>query len=363
MSLNEGQNRAPELDQTRLRLAVDEGILTDAQADRLAEFWPHAGGNRDPLEINHVDAEEVRFARGFHDVFITMGIGILLLGLVYGLQSVASAKIAAFGGAAAVWVLSEIFAKKMRLALPSFVLTVTFTPMFLVACMLGLSGPDRHGDDVLANKDSIALLLPAVVTLAGAALHYWRFKVPVGLTGVTGAGLFLVALAIDVASPGSLERNLVVFALLAGLASFATAMVFDSRDLQRMTVNSDKAFWLHLMAAPLLMHSVFQLVTGGNSVEGAGNSILVIGFFLALAFVAIVVDRRALLVSGLSYFGFAIASLMNTAEISNEASFTVTLVLLGCFILLLGSAWRSVRRLLLTPFASSALMRFVPAVG
>ena len=88
-----------------------------------------------------------------------------------------------------------------------------------------------------------------------------------------------------------------------------------------------------------------------------------IGFFLALAFVAVVVDRRALLVSGLSYFGLAIASLMNTAQISDEASFAVTLVLLGGFILLLGSAWRSVRHLLLAPFSSSALMRFVPAVG
>ena len=69
------------LDPARLEAAVSLGILTRPQADRLADFWAAplqqtgapttadmAADSQDG--IAHADAEEVRFARGFHDVFI-----------------------------------------------------------------------------------------------------------------------------------------------------------------------------------------------------------------------------------------------------------------------------------------------------
>ena len=63
------------------------------------------------------------------------------------------------------------------------------------------------------------------------------------------------------------------------------------------------------------------------------TSILII---LALAVVAILVDRRALLVSGLVYAGWAFASLFRTIGFKDYTG-PVTVLLLGAFVLLLSA--------------------------
>ena len=42
--------------------------------------------------------------------------------------------------------------------------------------------------------------------------------------------------------------------LLCGLAVFALAMRFDLSDPKRQTRRTDIAFWLHMLAAPLIVH-------------------------------------------------------------------------------------------------------------
>ncbi|WP_417688603.1 hypothetical protein [Roseibium sp.] len=358
------------LSPARLDAAVARGILSREQADHLADFWVRQERIEDQqAPVTRVDAEEVRFARGFHDIFIAIGIVILLVGMMFGLRDTFDTWIVAGFGAAVVWVLSEIFAKRMRLALPSFLLSLAFAPFFFVTCVGFFVDGDASivaggltETDAWARGDALIFALPTVIAMAGAALHYVRFKVPVGMTGIVACGLLLAAFLIESAVPNLVSDNIVWFTLLAGLVSFGLAMMFDSRDPQRVTLNSDKAFWLHLMAAPLIVHSVLTLTTGDADFQSTSYAVVVIALFLFLAFAAMLVDRRALLVSGLGYFGFAIASLMMKAEVSEEVTFAMTLVLLGCFILLLGSAWRRVRRLVVRPFASTAIMNFVPAI-
>lgn len=349
---------------SQLADAVTEGIITREQRDRLAAFWA-----KDPSQpsaafsVSRVDAEEVRFVRGFHDVFIAIGIVVFLFGMIYGLGNVASSEIVAAVSALAVWSMSELFARKMRLALPSFILALCFTPLFFVASVGLLTGDHfwsgTRGGGFIAPPAG-DLILPAVAALAGAVLHYRRFKVPAGVIAVTAAGFALAASVLDAAAPGVLETHIIWFILFAGIASFTLAMWFDSRDLKRSTVNSDKAFWLHLLAAPLIVHSVLMVTTGNG--EGAQYPLLVIVLFMLVAFVAIVVDRRALLVSGLGYFGIAIAALMTQADVSNETSLAITLVLLGFFILLLGSAWRFVRHWIVLPVSTTQIMKYVPSI-
>ncbi|AXS38994.1 hypothetical protein [Breoghania sp. L-A4] len=83
----------------QLNSAVTAGILSAAQADALAFHL-------DPATKSH-DPEEVRFARGFHDIFISIGIGILLIGAYYGVAGVLPADLAQAGPApfvaALVW--------------------------------------------------------------------------------------------------------------------------------------------------------------------------------------------------------------------------------------------------------------------
>jgi hypothetical protein len=362
---NGAVNTHKPLDSNRLDAAVSVGILSVAQAERLADFWTRSDEVKETSSpVSHTDAEEVRFVRGFHDVFIAIGIVILLFGLIYGLRNVGPAWVVAGSGAITVWVLSEVFARKLRLALPSFLLSITFTPMFYVSCvaLLADNGNDFSMWEMLGAKDASRLILPSLIATCGAALHYYRFKIPVGLTGVLAGMLVVCSVMLETFFPGFLEHYGVWFVLFAGAACFVFAMVFDSRDRERVTANSDKAFWLHLMAAPLLVHSLLLLIAGEGTNATANYAFLVIVVFLTLAVSAIIVDRRALLVSGLGYFGVAIASLMTQAELSQDITLAITLILLGCFILLLGSSWRLVRRIVVAPFAATPLMRLVPAI-
>lgn len=361
------------LDPARLEAAVGLGIVTRQQADRLAEFWtvplPQAGAAETvdaaadiPDGVSHADAEEVRFARGFHDIFISIGILVFLFGLVFGLRDQEPPYLVTGVAAAAVWALSEIFAKRLRLALPSFLLTVAFAPLLLIACTGFVTGGHPLFSQAIVNTDlPLYMIVPTLLGIAGGVLHYWRFRVPVGIAIVACTVLFLAALTIETAVPGLLEAGAAWFTLAAGLATFVVAMRYDARDPRRITVASDKAFWLHLLAAPLVVHSVLLLAIDGVEAMEATDALVAIALFLALAFVAVVVDRRALLVSGLGYFGIAIGQLMTEAQFSGETSLAMTLILLGCFILLLGSAWRVVRRVLCSPLRGTALARAVPA--
>ena len=155
--------------------------------------------------------------------------------------------------------------------------------------------------------------------------------------------------------------SLVESSAIGALAAFVAAMRYDARDPKRVTVASDKAFWLHLLAAPLIVHSILALTTAGVGELDQGDAMIVIALFAALALVAVIVDRRAILVSGLGYFGVAIGTLMAEADISGATAISVTLLLLGGFILLLGSAWRAVRRTLGSPLRGTSLARLVPA--
>lgn len=360
MTPSVGEIRTTDDVAARLQRAEAAGIVTAEQVQRMLDFW--RSEDEGQPGISRVDAEEVRFARGFHDVFLTIGIVMLLFGLAYGLGAVLPESGVAGLLAVVIWALSEIFARRMRLALPSFVLSVAFTPVFLFAVLEAMAvGPLVSGATGLFEAGTAAAILPALIGVGGAVMHYWRFGVPVGAMGIAGSLLFLAAILLDTALPGVLDAHLAWFTLAAGAATFMAAMWFDSRDVARVTTASDKAFWLHLLAAPLLVHSILTLATGGSGAQSGSDALVSIALFVALALVAIIVDRRALLVSGLGYFGLAVAYLMGTVDPSGEATLAGTLVALGCFILLLGSGWRRVRRVVASPFRSMTALRYLPA--
>lgn len=353
------------LDREHLARAVDLGILSSAQAERLCAFWnaPESGASATPEiraadGLSDVDAEEVRFARGFHDVFVTIGIVVLLFGLGAALQDAVPLWLSAGTVAAVIWGLSEVFARRKRLALPSFVLTVAFAPVFLLAAIGLASGAPHLGEALSREQASPLMLVPAFLGFAGGALHYWRFRVPVGAAVVAGTLLFVAAVFVEAAAPGIFHRNPVWFWLAGGLACFALAMIYDAGDRQRVTVATDKAFWLHLLAAPMIVHSLMSLMPHEATVLTAG--LMILGF-LVLALVALVVDRRALLVSGLGYLGYAIGRLLAETAVSEQTVLALTMVLLGGFILVLGSAWSHVRRRIARPFAIGPVARCVPA--
>ncbi len=134
--------------------------------------------------------------------------------------------------------------------------------------------------------------------------------------------------------------------LIAGLAIFALAMRFDLSDPSRVTRRTDIAFWLHLLAAPLIVHPLIaSFVTEGTGARAA-VAVAVLAIFAVLGAVAVVIDRRAMLVSGLTYAGFAFVTLIQHAGLADQ-SIPITVLILGAFVLLLSAGWRPLRAFLL----------------
>lgn len=341
-----------------LRLAVGRGVITDLQAGELRALanaaapppLPDDRLARDPAP--GVDEESLRFIGSFADIFVTIGIGLFLSAL-YTLVNLASAGQAPYAAVfAATWLLAEFFTRRRRMSLPSIVLLLIYLAAGFATVMsaLGWSAAAAHRGPIwLAGDDaaSTSVIIAAVAAMGLAVLHYRRFRVPITIAGGTAA-LWLALATIVLAIPGVPGWAFSAMLLAFGLATFSLAMRFDLADPARLTRRTDIAFWLHLLASPLIVHSLIGGFLGGRgalTAEGAGTILLV---FVLLGAVAIVIDRRAMLVSGLFYAGTASGRLIETFgwNHSNVLMPTV-LFILGAFIILVSAGWHPLRRSLL----------------
>jgi hypothetical protein len=147
-------------------------------------------------------------------------------------------------------------------------------------------------------------------------------------------------------------------ALVAGLAVFALAMRWDMSDPKRETRRADVAFWLHLLAAPLIVHPVFALMgllSGGVSL---GAAAVVILLYVALGLVALAIDRRALLVSALAYVLYALSTLFREFG-AVSLNVALTALVLGSALLMLSAYWANARAAVLA-ILPEALRRGLP---
>jgi len=237
--------------------------------------------------------------------------------------------------------------------------------------------------DALGSIPGAALVvaLKCLAAAIAAAAFYWRFRLPFALLPMAAGLIGVVLAAASKVVPAAKIWDPLLL-LICALAVFAAAMTFDASDRERLTRRADCAFWLHLLAAPLIVHSLVWLVSpllGASSPRTPGPYWLgmtpslaagIGSIFVMLAIVAILIDRRALLVSGLSYLGAAIAYAISSTTSGSMASsesvpLTVagTLTGLGALVLALGVGWMPLRRrvmTLLSPFVANRLPQ-VPA--
>ncbi len=308
-----------------LSKGVEQGIITAEQAERLRALE----SVREPLELPaSPDDEQLRFISGFSDIFVTIGLAMFLGAIGYFTLS-AGGRIGMWVAiAVTAWLLAEFFTRLRRMALPSIVLLIVFAVAVFVGAssFLGadLVRPTRvYPPSLMGNlfgldrEQPTALAAAALLTVLLTAVHY-------GLA----------------AQLSPVAHNAVI--LICGLAIFVLAMRFDIADPERLTRRTDIAFWLHLLAAPLIVHSLIQgLVTEGSKLN-PGSAVAIMAVFLALSFVAVVIDRRAMLVSGLSYAGIAFWTLIRQAGFSDMTT-PLTILALGTFVLLLSAGWRPLR--------------------
>jgi hypothetical protein len=324
-----------------LQDAVTAGVLTPQAAQALRD---HVATLRaSPV----VDEEHFRLLTGFNDIFVGIASVILLVAVGWlgnslrlGAELHSPSPASGLLIAAASWGLAEYFTRERRMALPSIILLLGFVGgvgFGLMALMMQLF--PHIGDRVGALVGAGVALL----TTFAAWLHWRRFMVPItvaaGATSAAGIALGLLLWAI----PGARDA-LFWMLLVAGLAIFAFAMRWDISDRGRQTRRADVAFWLHLAAAPMIAHSMFQIMGVFDGQIGIGKALTVVALYVAFGLVALAVDRRALLVSSLAYVLYALYALFQQAG-AVELSAAFTALVIGSALLLLSALWHKARAL------------------
>jgi hypothetical protein len=335
-----------------LEAAVAAGALTPEAAASLRNYV--AGRAASPA----VDEEHFRLITGFNDIFVAVAAAILFFALAW-IGSTIGPRIDYDGPspigpalvAAAAWGLAEFFTRKRRMALPSILMLLAFVGG--VGATVGIALVLMVGADNLNGNEQLAggLVAAAAAVAAGAAwLHWRRFKVPITIAAGAGA-VAAVVMALIKTAIGDMESQetiLLAFMLLLGIGVFLFAMWWDASDPGRETRRADVAFWLHLLAAPMIVHPVFKLLglsDGGGSIGGA---VIVLGVYVLFGLTALAVDRRALLVSALVYVLWALSRLFEQAG-AVELNLALTALVIGSALLLLSAFWHSARRAVVRP--------------
>ena len=354
--------------------AVAAGAMS---AEAASGFRSHMSKVRD---LPRGSEENFRLINSFNDIFVSIGVVILLVavgaigqamaGLIApvedyfafydripepddaqlaafraarDLNEVVSMSLAGLFVAVTAWPLSEFFTRKRRMGLPSIILLLSFVGgVFFTVTGAGMVMAQDGNDTVGALMISLAALIAA----GAAFLHWRRFMVPItvaaGAAAIAGTVVSLIVAAIG---PNNIDEN-VVFGLVfvAGLAVWAVAMRWDISDRERITRRSDVAFWLHLLAAPMIAHPIFALlgVTEGDNL-GIGAAFGVVAVYIGFGLVALAIDRRALLVSALIYVLFALTILFREFG-AVELNFALTALVIGSALLSLSAFWQPIRR-------------------
>ncbi|MGH6613641.1 hypothetical protein [Sphingomonas sp.] len=312
--------------------AVAAGVITPDAASALRN---HIAANR---AAPAVDEESFRLLTGFNDIFVSIAIALLLVAIAQIGEAIAK-PLAGAGIATASWLLAEYFTRKRRMALPSILLLLAFVGGVAAA----LVGAMIQIDPNLPEQTNAAIGAGIALIAAGAAwLHWRRFMVPITIAA-GAAALVATATGLVIAAVPVAENAVYVIVLVGGLAVFALAMWWDMSDTQRRTRRADVAFWLHLAAAPMIAHPVFQMLGIFGDDVGMGTAVIVLTLYLIFSFVALAIDRRALLVSSLVYVLYAMYAIINSAG-AVELSAAIAALVIGSALLMLSAFWHTMRR-------------------
>lgn len=352
-------------DRDDLQAAVAARIFRPEQVETFERFLAHrlaeADGNPRP-----VGQEELRFLRNFNDIFLSIGLVILLSGVMAVLSMVAGGAFGSGASAALVasaltgfftWLLAEYFVRSRRLLLPGITLAISLAVFAAIAvgALPEVAGIKSVGPSHWATGWMVFFSV-AVSALA----FYVRFRLPfaAGLVAVALAALAFLSIS-KLDSGGDWFHGIL---LLSGVVTLVVAIWYDQRDPARVTRFSDNGFWLHMAAAPQIVMGALGLagVQGGSllltaarqqilesSADPLGMSIAAIVLISILGVVGLALNRRALIVSGLLSFGTALGVLFSKLGVDPGSAAIFALLCLGALVTLLGGGWSTARRALL----------------
>jgi hypothetical protein len=306
-----------------LNSAVAAGVLSDAAAEALRQ---HAAQRRLTPATPAADEEPFRLVTGFNDIFVVIACLLMVISASWIGNSIAS-WVGPAVAAGAAWLLAEFFVRKRHMALPAIVLLLLFV------------------GNLFSLGYDINIYAGCALSIIGATLHWWRFRVPITIAAGVCAALALFGFASARLIPGALEHVLAIF-LVAGLIAFALALWWDASDTLRQTRRSDVAFWLHLLAAPLLVHPIFTSLKVSGDQASLWQIGAVVILYIGIAIVSLAIDRRALMVSALAYVLYAFSALLKQYGMVS-LNFAITAAVIGAALLLLSAYWQPSRAFVL----------------
>lgn len=328
-----------------LRAAVSAGTISESQAASVLALSESRRGVRENIDgLN----EPFELFKGFNEIFIVVGLGILFAGYT-GVAAIIGAEfIGQLVAMAAIWALSRYFIRTRRMVAPAIAMALMFSSS---AGWLGLSIAELFAPDPLSPNEIDAFIkysvayMPISATIAALAMagFWYAFRVPFALF-LIAISVFMAVFGFTTVGGASFESFEQIFLLTSqgpfsvitiglGLIALILALRFDMSDPHRVTLNASNAFWLHVIAAPAIVNTVAM------TLFNIGSAAALVGVFLfvvLMAIFAIAIDRRSFLISGVGY----IVALAFTV-IEGQA-FTIIMIL-GAVLVLLGAKWEKWR--------------------
>lgn len=328
------QSDIKSLTPAQIQAALEAGIINTTQAEVLTS------DKTSPQEAAIGHEENLRFIRSFSDIFITIGLIILGIGLFVINDNIPKGLITL----SLTYGLVEFFGRKKRAHLPTLILTLTFMGLFI-----------NTTHKILGSVNIENLFIHAILYLAAISLLYWRIRLPFCIALIALSCLFLVYSAIFSIFPDIATQYAGLLVIIGGAACLNMALRYDIKDPERVLRFSDNAFWLHLIAAPLLVHGLTLSVAWRNnngSFGFIGNYPPLLAFLTLSAIGLIIlfglaINRRALIVATISYGIFSLGYILNQTNLKTSTQIAATLIITGAAIVLLGVGWHPLRNQLI----------------
>lgn len=326
-----------------LKKAVDRNLLHENQLEPLHRFLTEEAAQLDEKKNkagSDTHEEPLRFIRSFGDVFISLGIVFVsvamnmigLSGLYYLLPVVG------------LVLLAEWLVRHRRLVLPGMVILLSI--LYFV------------NRSVEFNQHEASVFDLSMLGLT-SLLFYARYRMPFSLfpLAVSLVAIIIIQIGFDVIQQP-------IYIAVPGLMVFAVALWLDAQDTRRVSHLSDSAFWLHLIAAPLIVHGVMvsMLISDNEWINVISPEAIILLFFFMFFLIALFIDRRAMLVSTQLYMIYALTQMFTGSNYSDENVLIYVLIVLGMFVIYFGSYWYKTRSLLFSILADTAVARYVPSL-
>lgn len=323
-----------------LDLAIKNKIL---KAEDVAAF-------RSFISSDTADEENFKLVTSFNDIFVTIASVLFLFSIAW-ISWVIKPNLSGLSIAVSSWSLAEFFTRSKRMALPSILLALTF--------ILGIFVTIYPKIDLQIVTD-----LPFTIPIAFSAstiaawVHWQRFHTPVIIaTGIATAAATCFTALICIIPQVLHWTTSIIFCI--GLLIFILAMQWDMKDLKRVKSESDVAFWLHLLAAPLLTYPISIYLIDFNERISTSQSLLVIVLYIIISIVSLVIDRRSLMLSALFYMLYVLNSLLKQFGII-ELNIALAACFIGFSLLLLSAFWMNARAFFIK-FLPDSLQQKLPS--